>query len=106
MMEASDQNPFAETTGMRVWLCLPIILVAGACAALCAAQTPTPFAFPAQTTSNGLPAGGTTAPQARPDILYVLHACKQYAWGHDALRPLRRGYAHSDARPLHVIPRD
>src|SRR5260370_296083 len=106
MMEASDQNPFAETTGMRVWLCLPIILVAGACAALCAAPTPTSLAFPAQTSANGLAAGGTTAEQVRAEFLHAWNAYKQYAWGHDELRPLSHGYRDWYGVSLYMTPVD
>ncbi len=91
---------------MRVWLCLPIILVAGACAALCAAQTPTPFAFPAQTSANGLAAGGTTAEQVRAEFLHAWNAYKQYAWGHDELRPLSHGYRDWYGVSLYMTPVD
>ena len=47
-----------------------------------------------------------TADMVRTEFLHAWNAYKQYAWGHDALRPLSKGYRDWYSTPLVMTPVD
>jgi ER degradation enhancer, mannosidase alpha-like 2 len=62
---------------------------------------PTGFAQPAQT-----PSPGPMALQVRSEFLYAWNAYKQYAWGHDELKPLSQSYRDWHEHTLLMTPVD
>src|ERR1700694_2351977 len=51
-------------------------------------------------------ADAATARQVREEFLHAWNAYKQYAWGHDELRPLSKSYRDWYALPLYMTPVD
>jgi mannosidase alpha-like ER degradation enhancer 2 len=49
---------------------------------------------------------GPMAKQVRSEFLYAWNAYKQYAWGHDELKPLTRGFRDWYDKPLFMTPVD
>jgi hypothetical protein len=47
---------------------------------------------------------GPMAKQVRSEFLYAWNAYKQYAWGHDELKPLSQGYRDWYDKPLYITP--
>ena len=84
---------------------LAIILALGASAPFAVAQTEKPSAPSAQTVANHRPAGAT-AEQVRAEFLHAWNAYKQYAWGHDELKPLSRSYHDWYGVSLYITPVD
>jgi mannosidase alpha-like ER degradation enhancer 2 len=80
---------------MRRWFCIPIIL------GLILVLTCSAFA---QKTSS--PSPGPMALQVRSEFLYAWNAYKQYAWGHDELKPLSKGYHDWHSESLLMTPVD
>lgn len=76
---------------MRTIFCL--VLLAGTIAA----QTVTP---PAQSADDDM------AGKVRQEFLHAWNGYKQYAWGHDELRPLRKSYRDWHADSLYMTPVD
>src|SRR6476646_11829198 len=58
----------------------------------------------AQTTQA--PSPGPMALQVRGEFLYAWNAYKQYAWGHDELKPLSKGYRDWHSASLLMTPVD
>src|SRR5215471_17097400 len=61
--------------------------------------------------TSAAPAGGSTetsamATQVRAEFLHAWNAYKQYAWGHDELKPLSRSYRDWYGVPLLMTPVD
>jgi mannosidase alpha-like ER degradation enhancer 2 len=104
MMETSNQNPLLRVGRMRA-LRLPIIIAVGACALFCAGQTKTPSTAPGQTLASDR-LTDATAKQVRAEFLHAWNAYKQYAWGHDELKPLSRGYHDWYRVSLYITPVD
>ena len=52
------------------------------------------------------PAPGPMALQVRSEFLYAWNAYKQYAWGHDELTPLSKGYHDWHSKSLLMTPVD
>jgi len=52
------------------------------------------------------PSPGPMALQVRSEFLYAWNAYKQYAWGHDELKPLSKGYHDWYSKPLLMTPVD
>lgn len=52
------------------------------------------------------PPPGPMALQIRSEFLYAWNAYKQYAWGHDELKPLSRSYRDWHSEPLLMTPVD
>jgi hypothetical protein len=86
-------------------LWLSIILALGACAPFGAAQIKTPPTPPAQTLASDR-STGATAKQVRAEFLHAWNAYKLYAWGHDELKPLSRGYRDWYGVSLYITPVD
>jgi mannosidase alpha-like ER degradation enhancer 2 len=80
---------------MRRWYC--IIVLAGMVLAASA------FAF-AQTPQ--VPSPGPMALQVRGEFLYAWNAYKQYAWGHDELKPLSKSFRDWHSVSLLMTPVD
>jgi ER degradation enhancer, mannosidase alpha-like 2 len=81
---------------MRKWLGVAVLV--GACmASRGLGQAP-----PAQTP----PSPGPMALQVRGEFLYAWNAYKQYAWGHDELKPLSKSYRDWHSASLLVTPVD
>jgi ER degradation enhancer, mannosidase alpha-like 2 len=71
---------------------------------LCAAQS---TVAPAQDKSGAAAADpGPMAKQVRAEFLYAWNAYKQYAWGHDELKPLSQGYYDWYGTSLLMTPVD
>jgi len=70
---------------------------------LCVAQTETPRST---LQSNNAPSPTATAEQVRSEFLHAWNGYKQYAWGHDELLPLSRGYRDWYGTSLYMTPVD
>jgi Glycosyl hydrolase family 47 len=74
---------------------------------LCPAQTKTEGATPAQSKSAATsPDPGPMAKQVRAEFLDAWNAYKQYAWGHDELKPLSQSYRDWYGTSLLMTPVD
>src|SRR5215469_8631252 len=60
----------------------------------------------AQASQTPAPSPGPMALQVRGEFLYAWNAYKQYAWGHDELRPLSKGYHDWHKETLLMTPVD
>ena len=63
---------------MRKWYCIVVLAGILAASAFAFAQTPQ------------VPSPGPMALQVRSEFIYAWNAYKQYAWGHDELKPLSK----------------
>ena len=81
---------------------VPLLLVALACACSTGPERTTTAAMPrpADTTY------GRLAEEVRQETLRSWKAYKQYAWGHDALKPLTKSAEDWYAHPLYISPID
>src|SRR6476659_4557819 len=61
---------------------------------------------PAVAQKTAAPAPGPMALQVRSEFLYAWNAYKQYAWGHDELKPLSKGYRDWHSASLLMTPVD
>lgn len=61
---------------------------------------------PAFTQTQPAPSPGPMALQVRSEFLYAWNAYKQYAWGHDELKPLSKGHHDWYNKPLFMTPVD
>ena len=61
---------------------------------------------PAVAQKTAAPAPGPMALQVRSEFLYAWNAYKQYAWGHDELTPLSKGYHDWHSKSLLMTPVD
>jgi len=77
---------------MRRWLCV---------FALIGSLLP-----PAVAQKTAPPAPGPMALQVRSEFLYAWNAYKQYAWAHDELAPLSKGYHDWHSKSLLMTPVD
>jgi Glycosyl hydrolase family 47 len=84
--------------------CCTLLLLGLAIAAPSAAQTSAGPAPPAQSRPAADP--GPMAKQVRSEFLDAWNAYKQYAWGHDELKPISRGYRDWYDAPLLMTPVD
>jgi hypothetical protein len=84
---------------MRKFSCWTVALAFTLGASLCFAQ-----AGPAPPLSND--ASAQKAQQVRSEFLHAWNAYKQYAWGHDELKPLSRGYRDWYGTSLYMTPVD
>jgi|SRR5579859_519144 len=50
--------------------------------------------------------GSDTADRVRQEFLHAWNGYKQYAWGHDELKPLSKGYEDWHKAPLYMTPVD
>jgi len=80
---------------MRKWIALGLL-----CGTWILAQSPA-LAQGAQA-----PSPGPMALQVRSEFLYAWNAYKQYAWGHDELKPLSQGYHDWHSHTLLMTPVD
>ena len=55
---------------------------------------------------SAAPSPGPMALQVRSEFLYAWNAYKQYAWGHDELKPLSKGYHDWYSKSLLMTPVD
>jgi mannosidase alpha-like ER degradation enhancer 2 len=79
---------------MRRWLCIFTLLGTLIPPAVAVAQ------------KSAAPAPGPMALQVRSEFLYAWNAYKQYAWGHDELTPLSKGYHDWHSKSLLMTPVD
>ena len=80
---------------MRRWLCIfTLIGMVLSMPGLSVAQT------------GQAPSPGPMALQVRSEFLYAWNAYKQYAWGHDELRPLSKGHHDWYKQSLLMTPVD
>ncbi len=56
--------------------------------------------------AQSTPAPGPMALQVRSEFLYAWNAYKQYAWGHDELKPLSKGHHDWHSKSLLMTPVD
>ena len=79
---------------MRRWLCFAVLFGI--------------FIIPngSQAQAAPAPSPGPMALQVRGEFLYAWNAYKQYAWGHDELKPLSKGYHDWYKDPLLMTPVD
>lgn len=79
---------------MRRWLCFAVLFGI--------------FTIPngSQAQAAQAPSPGPMALQVRGEFLYAWNAYKQYAWGHDELKPLSKGYHDWHKAPLLMTPVD
>src|SRR5260370_5794894 len=76
-------------------------------ASLCVAQTKKDTAAPPQSKTGPASADpGPMAKQVRAEFLYAWNAYKQYAWGHDELKPLSQSYHDWYGTSLLMTPVD
>ena len=73
-------------------------------ASLCVAQTEMPRDSTLQ--SSNAPPINATAEQVRAEFLHAWDGYKRYAWGHDELTPLSRGYRDWYGTSLYMTPVD
>src|SRR5215471_5237320 len=73
-------------------------------ASLCVAQTEVPRDSTLQ--SSSAPPINATAEQVRAEFLHAWDGYKRYAWGHDELTPLSRGYRDWYGTSLYMTPVD
>ncbi|HET6933240.1 MAG TPA: glycoside hydrolase family 47 protein, partial [Candidatus Angelobacter sp.] len=85
---------------MREWVMRAVLAVVVACFTAAAALPA------AAQRSRPTPDPGPMARQVRSEFLYAWNAYKQYAWGHDELKPLSRGYRDWYGVPLYMTPVD
>jgi hypothetical protein len=65
------------------------------------------LALGADTNKSAVPADtDEVAKRVRQEFLHAWNAYKQYAWGHDELRPLSKSYRDWYALPLYMTPVD
>src|SRR5262249_27991677 len=81
---------------MRKWLGVAVLV--GACMAQRGLGQPQPAQTP--------PSAGPMALQVRGEFLYAWNAYKQYAWGHDELKPLSKSYRDWHSGSLLMTPVD
>ncbi|HSK45546.1 MAG TPA: glycoside hydrolase family 47 protein, partial [Candidatus Binatia bacterium] len=79
---------------MRRWLCIYTLLGTLIPPAVAVAQKP------------AVPAPGPMALQVRSEFLHAWNAYKQYAWGHDELKPLSKGHHDWYSKSLLMTPVD
>lgn len=84
---------------MRKWCLIVLISLAASLFATASAQT-------APTQTGPAPSPGPMALQVRGEFLYAWNAYKQYAWGHDELKPLSRGSHDWHSTSLLMTPVD
>jgi len=89
---------------MRTLLRLAIILVLGIQVPLCTGQEVRPATYAAPAGAGAETAAMAT--QVRAEFLHAWNAYKQYAWGHDELKPLSHGYRDWYGVPLLMTPVD
>ena len=65
-----------------------------------------PGAFAAPQAKSASPNPGPMARQVRSEFLYSWNAYKQYAWGHDELKPLTQSYRDWYDKPLQMTAVD
>ncbi len=98
-------------------MCLPMFLSSCLIVVLLpfsAAQTPSPSEPPSTTKTAQVRVSGSTlsysdaemAERVRQEFLHAWQGYKQYAWGHDALKPLSKGYHDWYGVPLLMSPVD
>jgi mannosidase alpha-like ER degradation enhancer 2 len=80
-----------------------LISLAAICPAIAHAQAAPAQTVPAKTPA---PSPGPMALQVRGEFLYAWNAYKQYAWGHDELKPLSRGHHDWYSTSLLMTPMD
>ena len=106
-MPILNLNRRASTSQQRikllgVYLCFSAVLLPQFALAKSPQQTPQSFTN-AQPTSHGNP---QAAEQVRQEFLHAWNGYKQYAWGHDELKPLSKGYHDWYGKPLLMTPVD
>jgi len=106
-MPILNLNRRASTSQQRikllgVYLCFSAALLPQFALAKSPQQTPRSFTN-AQPTSHGNP---QAAEQVRQEFLHAWNGYKQYAWGHDELKPLSKGYHDWYGKPLLMTPVD
>jgi mannosidase alpha-like ER degradation enhancer 2 len=80
------------------------VLAAFLATSLCGAQTEARPGLALQ--SAGAPSSTATAEEVRAEFLHAWNGYKQYAWGHDELKPLSRGYRDWYGTSLYITPVD
>ena len=94
IMDAIPSIPQGDFRVMRRWLCiLHLDWHSSAAQARCRAK-------------NFAPSPGPMALQVRSEFLYAWNAYKQYAWGHDELKPLSKGHHDWYSKSLLMTPVD
>jgi mannosidase alpha-like ER degradation enhancer 2 len=94
-MDAIQPNFMGDFRFMRRWFSIiALIGMLVVVPALASAQTPQP------------PSPGPMALQVRGEFLYAWNAYKQYAWGHDELKPLSKSYRDWHSGTLLMTPVD
>jgi ER degradation enhancer, mannosidase alpha-like 2 len=79
---------------MRRWLCISTLI---------GTLLPSAFAFAQKPPA---PSPGPMALQVRSEFIYAWNAYKQYAWGHDELKPLSKGHHDWYSKSLLMTPVD
>src|SRR5262252_9503225 len=104
IIQASDQNPLRRLGCMRTLLRLAIILVLGINALCCTGQGVRPGTSAAPALAGTETAAMAT--QVRAEFLHAWNAYKQYAWGHDELKPLSQQHRDWYGTSLYVTAVD
>jgi glycosyl hydrolase family 47 len=81
---------------MRKWLGIAVLV--GICIG--------PYRFVPAQSAQAPPSPGPMALQVRGEFLYAWNAYKQYAWGHDELKPLTKSYRDWHSGTLLMTPVD
>lgn len=90
---------------MRGWPYTAVVLGIVLCSLRAAAQTAAEPTAPPQS-RLGAASSSALAQQVRSEFLHAWNGYKQYAWGHDEVKPLSRGYRDWYRTSLYMTPVD
>jgi mannosidase alpha-like ER degradation enhancer 2 len=87
-------------------LAILVLMLAATCPLFCEAMPAQKKLAQTQASQPQQKSPGPMALQVRSEFLYSWNAYKQYAWGHDELKPLSMGYRDWYSEPLLMTPVD